>query len=123
MNHREIIELLPWYANQTLDEDERKTVETHLSECAECASEVKSLSTMKRAVIESGNQGPALPPFALNRALAQIENYERTKSSAAAPRREPGKGFWGRWWSPTPVFARALITAQIVLLLAQKPGL
>ena len=118
MNHSEIIELLPWYANQTLDENERKAVETHLSECAECASEVKSLSAMKKAVIESANQGPALSPFALNRALAQIEDYERAKSPPAAPSREPEKTFWSRWWSPTPIFARALIAAQLVLLLA-----
>ena len=118
MNHREIIELLPWYANQTLDEDERKAVEVHLSECAECANEVKNLSTMKKAVIESGDQGPTLSPFALNRALAQIEDYERTKNPATAPRREPGKSFWSRWWSPTPVFARALIAAQVLLVIA-----
>ena len=118
MNHREIIELLPWYANQTLDEDERRAVETHLSECAECANEVKNLSSMKKAVIESENQGPALSPFALNRALAQIEDYERAKAPAAASSREPGKSLWSRWWSPTPIFARTLIAAQVVLLLA-----
>lgn len=118
MNHREIIELLPWYANQTLDEDERKAVETHLSECAECANEVKNLNTMKKAIIESGNQGPVLSPFAPNRALAQVEDYERAKSPAAASSPEPEKSFWSRWWSPTPIFARALIAAQVVLLLA-----
>jgi len=121
MNHQEIIELLPWYANQTLEDDERKLVEMHLADCRDCAKEVESLKAMRKTIVEVGDSGPALSPFALNRALAEIEDYERTRTTtakAASVATREKKGFWAKWWQPTPVFARALIAAQIVLLLA-----
>ena len=118
MNHNEIIELLPWYANQTLEENERKIVEMHVAECSECADEVKNLTAMKKAVIESEDQGPALSPFALNRALAQIEDYEREKNAPTSFKPDQLPVAWGSWWRLKPVFARALIAAQIVLVLA-----
>ena len=119
MKHDEIIELLPWYANQTLDENERREVETHLITCPECAREVESLSTMQKAVVETENQEPSLPPLALNRALAQIEDYERTKAPAGSAKRAPERrGWWMQWWESTPFFARGLIAAQICLVIA-----
>jgi len=121
MNHNQIIELLPWYANETLGESERQMVEAHLAGCSECARELKSLNAMRKVVVEAGNQGPALSPHALNRALAQIEDYERTKMpqahKASSAAREV-KRFWTGWWKPTPIFARALIAAQIAVVLA-----
>jgi hypothetical protein len=34
--HQQVQSLLPWYVNDTLDEDEGAAVEAHLAECAEC---------------------------------------------------------------------------------------
>jgi Putative zinc-finger len=123
MKHSEIIELLPWYANSTLPEDERKVVETHLADCSECARELKNLSTMQKAVVEIGNKAPAPSANALNRALAQIEDYERARQQAAK-QEAPGPGIvqrisslWSSWWSPTPLMARAIIAVQLVLVL------
>lgn len=120
MNHEEIIELLPWYANRTLDEDERREVEAHLARCRECAKEVESLSTMQKAVVETEDRGPTLPTFALNRALAKIEEYELARAHEVPIKQstQPDQGWWRRWWKPTPLFARALIGAQIALVLA-----
>ena len=123
MNHREIIDLLPWYANGTLDEKERNIVESHLTECHECATEMKSLAAVRRTVAEAGNHAPTLPPLAMNRALAEIEIYEQNRAARQGKRppprfKEQVTDLWNRWWQPTPVFARALIAAQVVLLLA-----
>lgn len=120
MKHEEIIELLPWYANRTLEENERREVEAHLGGCRECAKEVEHLSALRKAIIEIENQGPTLPTFALNRALAKIEEYELAGAPEVATKEsaQPGQGWWSRWWKPTPLFARALIGAQIVLVLA-----
>lgn len=123
MKHSEIIELLPWYANSTLSEEERKAVESHLADCSECAREVKNLAIMRNAVVETGNKVPAPSSNALNRALAQIEDYERSREQTtqkAASR--PGiveriSSFWSGWWSPTPLLARAVIAVQLVLVL------
>lgn len=119
MKHSEIIELLPWYANSTLPEDERKEVETHLAGCGECAREVKSLAAMQKAIVEAGDKVPGPSANAFNRALAQIEDYERTREQAvkkviARP------GLLERissWWSPTPLLARAVIAVQLALVL------
>ncbi|HLQ52552.1 MAG TPA: zf-HC2 domain-containing protein [Terriglobales bacterium] len=118
MKHREIIELLPWYVNATLKEDERKTVESHLAGCRECALELESLALMRKAVVELGDEVPTPSPVLLHQALAQIEDYERTRPPSR--RSEASGNFWDRlavWWRPTPVFARALIAVQLVLVL------
>ena len=119
MKHQDIIELLPWYANATLANDERKTVETHLANCQECAQELKSLTTVRNAVVELGDRVPAPSPRQLNRALAEIENYENSKAQAGN-RRTTGSlnriaAFWTGWWQ-TPAFARSLIAVQAILL-------
>jgi anti-sigma factor RsiW len=121
MKHSEIIELLPWYANATLKEDERKVVEAHLAGCRECALELESLTLMRQAVVESGGKVSTPSPALLNLALARIEDYERTRPKSDDRRSEPSGNFWNRlavWWRPTPVFARALIAVQLVLVLA-----
>jgi hypothetical protein len=120
MNHREIIELLPWYANATLDENERRMVETHLADCRECAKEVESLTALRNVVLQAGNQVSAPSPLGLNRALAEIEDYEhaRTRPGTFSRLGEQISIFWSGWWRPTPLFARSLIATQVVLLLA-----
>jgi anti-sigma factor RsiW len=123
MNHREIIELLPWYANGTLDEEERTMVESHLAECHQCGTEMKSLAAVRRAVVEAGDHAPTLPPLALNRALAGIETYEHNQAKSQGKRpptrfKEQITDLWNRWWQPVPVFARAAIVAQVLLMVA-----
>jgi hypothetical protein len=119
MKHSEIIELLPWYANATLAEDERRVVESHLAECPECAREVAGLAKLQKSIIEIGNQTPASSSMALNRAMAEIENYERSRVQPA-----PARGIWerlssslGGWWKPTPMLARAVIAVQLAVVL------
>jgi anti-sigma factor RsiW len=118
MKHSEIIELLPWYAKATLPEDERKMVETHLADCGECAREVQSLAILQKTIVEIGDKVPTPSPMALNRAMAEIENYERTRSQATAQVSQPSLfERLSMWWSPTPIFARAIIAVQLVLVL------
>lgn len=125
MNHQEIIELLPWYVNATLSSEEKAIVSSHLEGCAECAGEVRSLTAMRKAVIAVGDQAPDPSPFLLNRALAEIENYERQRAQAEgrpAPKpenlRDRLRAFRENWWPATPVFARFAMATQLALLLA-----
>lgn len=125
MNHQEIIELLPWYVNATLSSEEKAIVSSHLEGCAECAGEVRSLTAMRKAVIAVGDQAPDPSPFLLNRALAEIENYERQRAQAEgrpAPKpenfRDRLRAFRENWWPATPVFARLAMATQLALLLA-----
>ena len=125
MNHQEIIELLPWYVNATLSSEEKAVVASHLEGCTECAGEVRSLTAMRKAVIAVGDQAPDPSPFLLNRALAEIENYERQRTQAEGrPAPKPGnfrdrlRAFRENWWPATPVFARFAMATQLALLLA-----
>jgi hypothetical protein len=124
MKHQEIIELLPWYVNATLNQAERRLVETHLDECSECANEVRSLTAMRKAVVAVGDEAPEPSQFLLNRALAQIEDYERTREQAETSQAEKsGKWYrhfsavWEDWFGKTTVFARVALAVQMALIL------
>ncbi len=41
--HAELAELLPWYANSTLDDEQRARINAHAAVCAECARELTFL--------------------------------------------------------------------------------
>ncbi|RDS86722.1 zf-HC2 domain-containing protein [Dyella psychrodurans] len=45
--HAEADRLLPWLINGTLDDDERRQVEQHVAECAQCQREVAWLRTLQ----------------------------------------------------------------------------
>lgn len=125
MTHREIIELLPWYVNATLKEGERRRVETHLAGCRECTLELAALKTMQAAEVELGGEAPAPSPSLLSRARAEIEDYERENEWARkrwlrrlSSFRDLSGGFWASWWRPTPTFARVVMAAQLILIVA-----
>ena len=48
--HEQTQALLPWYVNNTLDEEERALVDAHLSECSECSSELEFERTLATEV-------------------------------------------------------------------------
>ena len=52
MHHDQARELLPWFSNGTLDEDERRGVADHLRACGACRSEVESLDRVRHVVRE-----------------------------------------------------------------------
>jgi hypothetical protein len=126
MKHQEIIESLPWYVNGTLNQPERAEIAQHLaSGCRQCAQEVASLTVLRKAVVAVGDDAPEPSPYLLNRALAQIEDYERTRTEAEKQKAQKARtsfrwltamsAIWGR---QTPVFARLALATQMTLLLA-----
>jgi anti-sigma-K factor RskA len=113
--HEQVWELLPWYVNGTLAEDERLTVEEHLAGCADCATEVESCRATAEAVRASA-VAPSPHPAQLASLLRRLDG---------PPARPAG------WWARTPPAARWAIAAQaaaLALLLAvaavrtQQPG-
>jgi hypothetical protein len=44
INHQKILELLPWFVNGTLQEDEQSLVNEHILDCRECHREMESLT-------------------------------------------------------------------------------
>lgn len=124
MTHRDVVDLLPWYANATLSEKERRDVETHLRDCTECARELEQVRTVRTEVRNVADSIPAPPRYLLNRALAEIDNYERQKTRETA-RQSPWAATRDRLlaiaatlWQPTPALARVVVAAQLALILA-----
>ena len=52
--HQAISELIPWYVNDTLENDERERVAQHIAECPACAQEIARCRTIA-AVVRSAD--------------------------------------------------------------------
>lgn len=104
MTHRDVVELLPWYANGTLRPGQRQDLESHLKDCPECSRELDELRTLQSSVASAAEHAPEPSPFLFTRALARVEEYERDKARR-------------RWWQLSPGLARAVIAAQFVVIL------
>jgi anti-sigma factor RsiW len=104
MTHREVIELLPWHANGTLQPGQRQELESHLKDCPECKRELDELRALQSSVAGAAENVPEPSPFLFTRALARVEEYEREKARR-------------RWWQLSPRLAGAVIAAQFALIL------
>jgi anti-sigma factor RsiW len=130
MTHREVIELLPWYANATLSEGERREVDAHLSSCAACAEELNQFKAIGLAVVESAEAVPEPSKALLHRAMAEIDSFERGKQRAAMQSGSwlsdlldrVGDALFG-WLSPMPALARAVVAAQFLVIVGLAGGL
>jgi hypothetical protein len=100
-SHREVWELLPWYANDTLEGRERQAVETHLLTCASCQAELKRCRDIGTAVHAAGQTAWSPSPDHFSRLLARID--------AAEARGDQDGGWWDRLRAQ---FARPLLALQ-----------
>lgn len=97
--HQQILELLPWFVNGTLNEREQSMLNEHLKGCGECSHEVEILietSKVFHATTEPPKDsiGQARSDF-----LQQLEGRSETA------------GFRARWMIPASVAACLLIAA------------
>jgi anti-sigma factor RsiW len=76
--HQEIDELLPWFANGTLEDEERARVERHLIACETCRRELALLRDVGETAAEAVRAAPPVPD-ALGRTLARIDEWEANR--------------------------------------------
>lgn len=72
----ELRELLPWYANGTLKEEERAKIEAHLARCGRCQHELQEIRQMKDLValsVESASPSEEM----FTRTIERIHSGER----------------------------------------------
>ena len=81
-------ELLPWYVNATLTEDERHGVEAHLKDCEKCRNEVAYLNTLRSQVRATGDV-TLYGELGLKRLLSDIKKQAQT----------PRRFLFSRWQS------------------------
>ncbi|MBV8579772.1 MAG: DUF4349 domain-containing protein [Candidatus Eremiobacteraeota bacterium] len=99
MIEHEIAELLPFYANGTLDAADRARVEAELETCGTCAAELQELQTLAAALRARADDAPPLPEHLLVDALTRIT--PRPRASASAQR--------GPWWGTPARYATAAV--------------
>ena len=108
--HRRVWDLLPWYANGTLEDGERRAVESHLAACSRCREELSACRSLGELLQQAPGVAPAPHPAHLARILEKIGDHERAA-----------------WQSPleslrnlltaTPRPVRWALVAQLVLIL------
>jgi anti-sigma factor RsiW len=74
---QELRELLPWYANGTLREEERTKVEAHLARCERCQRELRELRQIKGLVALSVESVPEPSEGLFARTVERIRSQER----------------------------------------------
>jgi putative zinc finger protein len=74
--HQEVWELIPWYANGTLEGRECDEVETHLSTCSSCQTELRRCRDIASAVHAAGETSWSPSPRHFSQMLARIDATE-----------------------------------------------
>ena len=106
--HSEAVELLPWFANGTLDSAERAGVERHLTQCIACRHELQSLRTLRAVYVAND------PDTALTQGLTRLQ--------ARIGQMQPGPGATGllrtlaTQWKETRPWLRGAVIAQFCVL-------
>lgn len=99
-------DLLPWYVNGTLTDQEYHTVDEHVSICDICKDEIKLLQTIQTHVKASA---PSYTPgeLGLRRVKKQIQQENKSRQGPS------------KWWQPAMAAAVLVIVLQTGLLLQQ----
>ena len=130
MTHQEVIELLPWYANATLSDTERREVSEHLAGCAPCRAELEEMTLLQQALVESSARPSVMAYKNTDKAMAQIDSFERARrpvpersASWLSDLKDRVSDALLGWCGPMPNFARAVVAAQFLLIVGLAGGL
>ena len=109
--HREVERLLPWYANATLEPDERARVHQHLSECGSCRAELAGL----RAMIDAAADAPVETGDAdIDRGWERLHRrLHAARNTAATPR---SLHRLQRGWRSAAPWVRVALAAQCAVV-------
>lgn len=78
--HEEVIELLPWFINESLSDRERELVMAHLADCADCRQERDHLQSVEKLIVEEDVPVPSYQ-FSYRKLASRIEEAERNRES------------------------------------------
>ena len=89
--HREVVELLPWYVNGTLGDDERRRLERHLGDCLPCNAALRDERRLS-GLLREQDTVPLGPEHGLNALNARIDGRARAPIGRGF-RALPGLGY------------------------------
>ena len=106
--HSEVAELLPWFVNDTLDDQERARVERHLADCIACKQDLADLRELQSLYADEPVDLAASAGLARTR-----RRIEQTESNRQPRQRSQGVDVQSRrtryWWG-------AMLIAQAVII-------
>src|SRR5215471_21193246 len=70
--HRQTFDTIPWLVNGRVSDDERRALDAHLRECAECRSELASQERLHAAMKDSGPRVDYAPGASLQKLWTRI---------------------------------------------------
>lgn len=111
---REIVGLLPWYLNGTLEVDEQRQVEAHAAGCARCQQEIRQWQALQAAVREMGNAVPAPVGAGFPLLRRRIEQEREPVVNWSERLQAWLDGLFAR--RPVPTLALAVVTVQFLLV-------
>jgi hypothetical protein len=106
--HQNVLELLPWFLNGTLQGEEAVKVEEHLRGCPGCRAELESLRVMQTEYLE-GEMAPEAQA-----ALAKLRPRLQALPAKRPPRRSMGRA--AALTAPFPVWFKLAMAAQFALV-------
>jgi len=109
VEHHEVNELLPWFLNQSLLDEERRRVKRHLVSCDECAADLKLLKNMQTTIVQD-DLAPLVPKPVPDRIFGSLAHG---RPIVNAPTRRP--------WAFAAVAAAALMAWLTIGLLQNDP--
>jgi hypothetical protein len=92
-SEREALELLPWYVNGTLADDERERVHRELRSSLTCRLEYERLNRMQ-ALMRSDDAEHAATDRAFERLMARVQASDAAPQAPAAANRRVPRGLW-----------------------------
>lgn len=137
MTDPDIEQLLAWYANGTLDSEEKRQVEQYLQQHPQARLQLAEYEFMADTVSDVSLQEPQLPEDNFDSLMAQLDQQEADESSAADRQQRAASPEQGsprpivrpslleqlqQWcretlqWGMTPAFARVVVVAQFALV-------
>ena len=117
-------QLLAWYANGTLDEQQRVEVEAWLATDPEARLQLAEFEFIQQSVAEVGEEEPGLDTEAgLSALMGRIDAEEAANQSTADANQAGSTGLLQRlaqWlqWNLTPPVARLAMVSQFAVVLA-----
>lgn len=123
-SHQEVWDLLPWYVNNTLHDQERLRVETHLTACSACQAELRRCRALATEVRTAAADAwvPTATDFA--RLMARIDaTTSPTPSQPWWARGQEHYRAFLRLFQTTPAAIRWALAGQGALIVLLAGGL
>jgi len=104
--HRRTQELLPWFVNATLDDDEAAGIAAHLEQCARCQADAAAQAALRTIAVDDEH------------AESLERNWAALRSRLDGRREQPRRALGARPWWRQGLQLAVGIQAAVILVLA-----